>query len=208
MLQNKKMKSIFRLEAVRCYDSDEHQYRDASTSILGHYSSLDKALGMIPKYKADTYDAEDIFAFMVKEIAVDAEAEYIRWLSVRSYDADGNLYAECLQDYNLVNQYKGRDASTIRFHVGDIVEALEQDKLYFAIVAALPPTPEDHYPLLDAEDDCYLLLPMGLERDSHLHVPPTHVFPLSRALDAEIVKQLKTRLSTAKIISMKSETQG
>ena len=42
MLQNKKMKSIFRLEAVRCYDSDEHQYRDASTSILGYslYTSL------------------------------------------------------------------------------------------------------------------------------------------------------------------------
>ena len=190
------MTSIFRLEAVRCYEPDDgHPYCDATTNILGHYSLLQKALEVIPLYAADTYDVDEIFAYIVKEIAVDGEIEEVRWLSVRSYDASGKLNDECLQNYNLVNQYTGRAASTIRFHKGEIVEVLCYDRLYPAIIAALPPTPEDKFPILDAEDDCYLVLPLDTdERNDHLHIPPTHVFPLHRKLSESDVDYLHKRL--------------
>jgi hypothetical protein len=35
------MTSIFRLEEIRIFDSEEHWYRDAGIMILGHYSSLE-----------------------------------------------------------------------------------------------------------------------------------------------------------------------
>ena len=35
------MTSIFRLEGIRIFDSEEHWYRDADIMILGHYSSLE-----------------------------------------------------------------------------------------------------------------------------------------------------------------------
>ena len=45
MIQKKNnMKSIFRLEEIRSYDSEEHWYRDASIGIVGHYSSLEKVM--------------------------------------------------------------------------------------------------------------------------------------------------------------------
>lgn len=56
------MTSIFRLEEIRIFDSEEHWYRDASTGILGHYSSLKKAVKVIPKNNNETYDAEDMSA--------------------------------------------------------------------------------------------------------------------------------------------------
>ena len=189
------MASIFRLEEIRIFDSEEHWYRDASTGILGHYSSLKKAVKVIPKNNNETYDAEDIFAYMVKEIAVDGDVGDIRWLSVRSYDTSGNLIDQCLQDYNLVNQFEGRQPETIRFHVGDIVEVLEGHHLFAAIIEALPPTPEDHFPVLDAEDDCYLVLPLDDHHIDHLHIAPTHTFSLSRALEKEAIDYLHTRLA-------------
>lgn len=150
---------------------------------------------MIPKNNNETYDAEDIFAYIVKEIAVDGDVGDIRWLSVRSYDTSGNLIDQCLQDYNLVNQFEGRQPETIRFHVGDIVEVLEGHHLFAAIIEALPPTPEDHFPVLDAEDDCYLVLPLDDHHIDHLHIAPTHTFSLSRALEKEAIDYLHTRLA-------------
>jgi len=108
------MTSIFRLEEIRIFDSEEHWYRDANTGILGHYSSLKKAVKVIPKNNNETYDAEDIFAYMVKEIAVDGDVGDIRWLSVRSYDTSGNLIEQSsrkrshrLSAYSLGNYPEG-----------------------------------------------------------------------------------------------------
>ena len=192
------MTSIFRLEEIRSYDSEEHWYRDAGIMILGHYSSLKKAEEAILKNNAETYDATDIFAYMVKEIAVDGDVGDVRWLSVRSYDTNGNLIDQCLQNYNLVNLFKGRQPETIRFHVGDIVEVLEGHYLFAAIIEALPPTPEDHFPVLDAEDDCYLVLPLDDRHIDHLHIVPTHTFRLNRTLEKETIDYLHTRLAIAK----------
>ena len=140
------MISIFRLEEIRAYDSEEHRCRDASIGILGHYSTFEKAVETIPKNKQETYDAEEICAYLVKEIAVDGDIGDVRWLSVRSYDANGNLIDQCLQNYNLVNQFEGRQTEAIRFHVGDIVEVLEGHYLFAAIIEALPPTPRRPFP--------------------------------------------------------------
>ena len=188
------MKSIFRLEEVRSYDSEEHWYRDASIGIVGHYSSLEKTLNAIQENNQETWDAEEIMAYMVKEIAVDWEIHNVRWLSVRTYAPLGNLIDECLQDYNLCNQYKGRNPEKIRFNVGDIVEVLEGHHLFTAIIAALPPTPADKFPILDAEDDCYLVFPLDASGLDHLHIPPTHTFSLQHPLEKEAMDYLHNRL--------------
>lgn len=191
------MTSIFRLEVIRIYDSEEHWYRDASIGILGHYSSLEKAVEAMRKNNEETYDAEDIYAYMVKEIAVDGDIGDVRWLSVRTYDTHGCLIDQCLQNYNLVNQFEGRRPEAIRFHVCDIVEVLEGHHLFAAIIEALPPTPDDHFPVPDAEDDSYLVLPLNDKRIDHMHIAPTHTFPLSKTLEKEAVDYLNTRLAIA-----------
>ena len=83
------MKSIFRLEEIRSYESEEQWYRDASIGIVGHYSSLEKVMEAIQENNQETWDAEEIMAYMVKEIAVDGEIGEVSWLSVRTYDAQG-----------------------------------------------------------------------------------------------------------------------
>ena len=188
------MKSIFRLEEIRGYEPDGHWYRDAGVGILGHYSSLEKAKEAMAKNGREAWDAEEIMAYMVKEIAVDREIGEVSWLSVRTYDAQGTLIDQCLQDYNLCNQFEGRNPETIRFEVGDIVEVLEGRRLYTAIVAALPPTPEDHFPVLDALDDCYLVLPLDAGGIEHLHIPPTHTFALQHPIEGEGLEYLRNRL--------------
>lgn len=188
------MNSIFRLEEIRSYDSEEHWCRDASIGIVGHYSSLEKVMEAMRKNNQETWDAEEIMAYRVKEIAVDGGLRDVDWLSVRTYDPQGDLIDACLQDYNLCNQFEGRNPEAIRFKVGDIVEVLECHKLITAIVAALPPTPEDHFPVLDAMDDCYLVLPLDSGHIDHLHVPPTHTFALQYPLGKEGLEYLRNRL--------------
>ena len=83
------MISIFRLEEIRSYESEEQWYRDASIWIVGHYSSLDKAIEAMRKNNQETWDAEEIMAYMVKEIAVDGKIGEVSWMSVRTYDAQG-----------------------------------------------------------------------------------------------------------------------
>ena len=188
------MSSIYRLEEIRSYDSEEHWYRDASIGIVGHYSSLEKVMEAIRENNQETWDAEEIMAYLVKEIAVDGEPRNVDWLSVRTYDSQGNLMDACLQDYNLCNQFEGRNPEAIHFKIGDIVEVLEGRRLYTAIVAALPPTPEDHFPILDALDDCYLVLPLDPGPIDHLHIAPTHTFSLQHPLEKEGIDYLRNRL--------------
>ena len=188
------MKSIFRLEEIRSYDSEEHWYRDASIGIVGHYSSLEKVMEAIRENNQETWDAEEIMAYLVKEIAVDGGLRDVDWLSVRTYDPQGNLMDACLQDYNLSNQFEGRNPEAIRFKIGDVVEVLEGRRLYTAIVAALPPTPENHFPILDARDDCYLVLPLDSGPIDHLHIAPTHTFALQHPIEKEGLDYLRNRL--------------
>ena len=65
------MTSIFRLEEVRAYENDEQLYRDAIIGILGHYSSLGNALDAIPQNNIGAYESDDIYAYLIKEVAVD-----------------------------------------------------------------------------------------------------------------------------------------
>ena len=180
------MTSIFRVEEIRSYDSEEHWYREACIGIVGHYSSLEKTLEAIRTNNHETWDAEEIMAYLVKEIPVDSIWGEVDCLSIRSFNAQGDLIDQCLQDYNLCNQFEGRYSEAIRFKIGDIVEVLEGRRLYTAIVAALPPTPENHFPILDALDDCYLVLPLDSGHIAHLHVPPTHTFTLQHPIGKNV----------------------
>ena len=187
-------KTVFRLEEIRCYETEEHWCRDAIIWILGYYSSLEKVMEAMRKNNQEAWDAEEIMAYMVKEIAVDGELRNVDWLSVRTYDKQGNVIDQCLQDYNLCNQFEGRNPEAIRFKIGDIVEVLVGQRLIVAIVAALPPTPEDNFLVLDAMDDCYLVLPLGDGSNDHLHIPPTHSFAIQRQLEKEDIDCLRNRL--------------
>lgn len=193
-MNGNKVKSIFRLEEIRGYELDGHLYRDAGVGILGHYLSMEKAMEAMAKKGSEAWDAEEIMAYMVKEIAVDGELREVDWLSVRTYDAQGVLIDECLHDYNLCNQFEGRNPEAIRFKIGDIVKVLEGHRFFTAIVAALPPTPEDHFPVLDAIDDCYLVLPLDAGGLDHLHVAPTHTFVLQHSLEKRSLDYLRNRL--------------
>ena len=186
--------SIFRLDEIRCDKLESPSYLEAITSIRGHFSSLEKAVEAMKRNASETYAPEEIYAYLIKEIAIDGNLGDVDWLSVRSYDLTGQLLEECPQDYNLVNQYQGRKKEDIHFKVGDIVEALCYDRIDFGIIAALPPTPEDHFPVLDAIDDSYRILPISDNPDDHLHVPPTHVFRLGHSLSVEVVAGLREKL--------------
>ena len=192
--QTSSMNSIFRLEEIRAYAPDEHWRRDADIDILGHYSSVEKAVEALHENSEVAWDADDIMAYMVKEISVDGDIGNVFWLSVRTYDPQGNLIGQCLQDYNLCNQFEGRKPEAIRFKIGDIVEILEGRQLFPAIVAALPSTPEDNFPELDAEDDCYLVLPLDSGHIDHLHIPPTHTFHQNFQLEEKYVDYFQNRL--------------
>ena len=182
--------SIFRLDEIRCDEAESPNYLEAITSIRGHFSSLEKAVAAMKRNASETYLPEEIYAYLIKEIAIDGNLGDVDWLSVRSYDTSGNLLEECLEDYNLVNEFHGRNKEDIHFKVGDIVEALCYNRIYFGIIAALPPTPEDHFPVLDAMDDSYLILPISEAPDFHLHVHPTHVFKLSHFISEENIAGL------------------
>lgn len=186
--------SIFRLDEIRCNETESQSYLEAITSVRGHFSSLEKAVAAMKQNALETYAPEEIYAYLIKEIAIDGNLGDVDWLSVRSYNPSGNLLEECLQDYNLVNQYHGRNKEDIHFKVGDIVEALCYNRIVIGIIAALPPTPEDHFPILDASDDCYLILPISEAPDAHLHVPPTHVFKLSHFISEESIIGLREKL--------------
>lgn len=187
-------KSIFRLDEIRCEEAESPNYLEAITSIRGHFSSLEIAVEAMKRNASETYLPEEIYAYLIKEIAVDGDLGEADWLSVRSYDSSGSLLEECLEDYNLVNQYHGRNKEDIHFKVGEIVEALSYDKIFFGIIDGLPPTPEDHFLVLDAIDDSYRILPISDNPDDHLHVPPTHVFRLGHSLSVEVVAGLREKL--------------
>ena len=186
--------SIFRLDEIRYDEAESPNYLEAITSIRGHFSSLEKAVAAMKRNALETYLPEEIYAYLIKEIAIDGNLGDVDWLSVRSYDPSGQLLEECLQDYNLVNQYHGRNKKDIHFKVGDIVEAFNYERIEFGIIAALPPTPEDHFATLDALDDSYLILPISEDPDDHLHVPPTHVFKLSHFVSEENIAGLQEKL--------------
>ena len=189
-----KHKSVYRLDEIRCDEAVSQNYLEAMTSVRGHFSSLEKAVAAMKRNATETYLPEEIYAYLIKEISVDGDLGNTNWLSVRSYDPSGNILEECLEDYNLVNQYHGRNKAEIHFKVGDIVEALSYNKIFFGVIADLPPTPEDHFPVLDAIDDSYHILPISDNPDDHLHVPPTHVFLLRHSLSEEVVAGLREKL--------------
>lgn len=193
--------SVFRLDEIRCDGTFAEESRDleAVPVVRGHFSSLEKAIAAMKRNASETYFPEEIYAYLVKEIAVDGNLGDVDWLSVRSYDPSGNLLEACLQDYNLVNDFHGRNKEDIHFKVGDIVEALCYKRIVIGIIAALPPTPEDHFPVLDAMDDSYLILPISDNPDSHIHIPPTHVFQLQHAISEEERVGLQEKLRARKI---------
>ena len=85
------MTSIFRLDCIRVYDTKEHLYRDVSYSILGYYSTLDKALVAMRLNNKEAFDIECIYAYLIKELAIDGAIGTTDWLSLGAMTSKANL---------------------------------------------------------------------------------------------------------------------
>lgn len=168
-----KIDSVFCLEVVYNHCETYAQETDVSIVELGYFSTLEKAIAYM-----QAYETEHVYAYLISEIVVDAPERSMFPVTVRSYSVNGKENDACLEDANKWNAFAGRSKERIKHQVGEIVECIEGTKLFVGIVAALPPTPEDGFPILDALDDCYLVLPCSEDTNVHYHVPCTHVFPL------------------------------
>ena len=105
--------SIFRLDEIRCDGTFAEESRDleAVPVVRGHFSSLEKAIAAMKRNASETYFPEEIYAYLVKEIAVDGNLGDVDWLSVRSYDPSGNLLEEdrtmaikCIKKSNAIRE--------------------------------------------------------------------------------------------------------
>ena len=76
--------SIFRLDEIRCDDTVAEASRDfeAISFVRGHFSSLEKAIAAMKRNASETYFPEEIYAYLVKEIAVDGNLGDVDWLSL------------------------------------------------------------------------------------------------------------------------------
>lgn len=83
-----KRKSIFRLDEIRCEEAESPNYFEANISIRGHFSTLEIAVEAMKRNASETYLPEEIYAYLIKEIAVDGELGDVDWLNVRSFVLD------------------------------------------------------------------------------------------------------------------------
>ena len=198
-IAKREMKSIFIVDEVSSFDSEEHDYQEASHYTLGYYTDLETALNIIrPNNLTDDYEESHVYAYLIKEVGLNGRGFGEDWVSVRTYSPAGELIDQCLHDYNQINSFEGRDVNAIRFQEGDIVEALLGDIIITGIVAALPPTPETKKFELDAMDDAYLVLSNYEGQDAHYHVPPTHVFPITYEVEEKKKEHLHAQLDNYK----------
>ena len=64
--------SIFRLDEIRSEEAESPKYLEAITSIRGHFSSLEIAVEAMKRNASETYLPEEIYAYLIKEIAVES----------------------------------------------------------------------------------------------------------------------------------------
>ena len=118
----------------------------------------------------------------------------------RTYLANGQFFSQSPIMYGRARKYHGRKSEDCAFKVGDIVmvDRGEDEPVSFAIIAALPPTPEfckAHRAEYCGWDDSYLTLTGdGPYVECHEHPQVSRVLPLTVELPDEKVTELKRGL--------------
>jgi len=152
--------------------------------------------------------SDDCFGFFLLEQFVHNRESSFYWnerpQKCFSFNADGEI-----NDYVALDEfgwYRGRKKETIRFKVGDIVEAIDGNYSDLGIVGALPLTTETYHQMeedleecehpshfLDETDDCYLVYTLG-EVGSHIHPVCYSVFRPTHPIPEKIATQLRANL--------------
>ena len=125
------------------------------------------------------------------------------------YDTNGTLIDYSITTWEkdlLKSRFFGRPESRQRFHKGDIVEVIECDKVYLAVVGADMPSVDwfwDRYEKCkdlnryfpDASDDCYYVID-GPGEAFHSHVPALALMKPCRPVPEEIRQYFKNCLES------------
>lgn len=160
---------------------------------LGLYSDIRDAEKAVQKAVAHASVGgwpSDIVAFYIYERELDPEnagiAEKIaRYLSVRSYFANGTLNTISEYDNACFKSFIGREKGGIRYKEGDVVwVSNRKDRLRKGVISALPMTKEEYKErfgektgLFDYTDDAYTVEFGGAD---HAHPCAADVFPYTK----------------------------
>lgn len=164
------------------------------TRNLGVFSSVSLSEAAISRYAR----IGEPWAFVLKERILDdlnPHGEFGQvsdFRSIRTYLADGTLNAENPCDDTGEKRWRGRDAGTVRFKVGDLVSVLDGDRVKPALIGDTPATPDRFTPASkgwEAEDDCYLAFEADIGHD-HPFTP--FVFPPVGKMPDEIRRRLES----------------
>lgn len=186
---------VYELFAINFIDRENDTTCRTERVYLGLYSDeigVDKAIRAAVTHAAAGGWPRDIVAFYVYERGLDPEhagiaEEIARYLSVRSYFANGILNTISEYDNACFKSFIGREKGAIRYKEGDVVwVSNRKDRLRKGVISALPMTKEEYKErfgektgLFDYTDDAYTVEFGG---DDHAHPCASDVFPY--AIDA------------------------
>ena len=194
------MDTIFKLTGIEyCDEHPQYPSFDVFRNTIGYFSSLDKAGQEMKNFVKE--DKRPLFGFLKEEYALDKSSLW--WAkSRRNYLPDGkildeNLLSEMPEDGM---EFFGRQEAKLRFHRGDIVEVLREDRVTLQIVISTPFSPEkvremrecNKNPQLDFSDDSYCTLDISGDNYSQPNV--VDVFPARFQVNDELRKQLRGAL--------------
>ena len=201
---------IYKLEAftyegsIICKNLDTEEPRLAREM---YFRSLEAAEEEIRRI-ARSEDIDDsilkefcLWMFRITPIPIGKNLVDFAYISTeRTYLADGTFFSESPILYGRARKYRGRKQEDCAFKIGDIVMVDNgvDEPVSFAIIAALPPTPEfckEHPANYCGWDDSYLTLTGdGPYIECHEHPQVSRVLPLTVEIPEEKVASLKRGL--------------
>lgn len=188
---------VYRLVAIEIGSALADGAYEAHESALGVFSSVSKAESMIRIHKEKSADSGiSVLGYVLYENALDDLSMHGPWkcvpqfLSVRTYLADGRLNASCECDDACERKWHGRDASTIRFKIGDFVMVWDARRIVPMLIGETPVTNEGQI-VGDWSDDCYLAYPV---EGGHIHPFVPYVFPVAEAQQLSAKTKQKLRV--------------
>lgn len=162
---------------------------------LGVFSTVENAEKMIGiEIERRKRTGEMMLGYVLYENTLDDLALHGPWkmtpefLTVRTYLADGTLNAFSDCDDACEKQWRGRDATTIRFKDGDFVSVWSGGGYVCPALVGMTPYTTDKGFVGDWTDDCYMTYDVS---GGHSHPFTPYVFPLVGELTAEVKAKLE-----------------
>ncbi len=188
------MNTIIELKSVYDYTTEEETEKSIYESVVGYYSSIDKA---IKQMKVLTTKDNNYVMFLVSEYILDDISDdndtWTRWIKECQYKC---IDSEIVMTHESNKIYNGFVADEFSYKPGDIIEYIGfKDTVYQGIVGYTPPTVEEiekRRLIVDDTDDCYLVYALG-DGDTHDHVRTNYIIGYAD-VSPEIYKQYKDKL--------------